>query len=126
MVPRNFPPSLLIPTLQAQANMLAWILMQRKANDGRKQCFKSSVRLESGWADVFCTRADEGVNAGEDPPDGEQAFVTVHYVKVLYLFPPDDRVLLCWYSSSCCGVEYRIGKLRERHVCRKIGKKALR
>ena len=62
--------------------MLVWVLMQRKARDGRKQCFKSSVKEESGWADVFCTEADQGVDRGEDPPEGTTVFLTLHYDKV--------------------------------------------
>lgn len=89
------PPCLLIPTPQAQANMMSWILSQRKDDDGRKQCFKSSVKAESGWADVFCTGADGGFDVAEGPPEGVHVFLTVHYVKVPFSPAPDCRILFC-------------------------------
>lgn len=73
--------------LKAQANLLAWLLAQRIALDGKKQCFRAAVKEESGWADVFCTEGDEGVGPADllhgDPSKGNvDIFLTVHYTKV--------------------------------------------
>eukprot|EP00904_Undaria_pinnatifida_P002927 jgi/Undpi1/12635/HiC_scaffold_6.g02303.m1 len=63
-------------TMRMQANVLAWILLERITLDGKKQCKISPSGV------TMCTGAAEGIDANGNPPERKGFALSLQYTKV--------------------------------------------
>lgn len=65
-----------------QANMLAWLLRQRLAADGKKQCYDDAFRDDANLVNLRCAGADRGAEEDGIQPEDNGFVVSLHYTKV--------------------------------------------
>lgn len=65
-----------------QANLLAWLLKQRIAADGNKQCYDASFKDDANLVDVRCTGGDRGAEEDGNQPEDNRFVISLHYTKV--------------------------------------------
>lgn len=81
-----------------QANMLAWLLRRRVADDGRKQCYDDAFRDDSNLVNLRCTGGDRGVEEDGIQPEDNGFVLSLHYTKV--------RELKRNPTSVCSSISY--------------------
>lgn len=65
-----------------QANMLAWLLRQRVAADGKKQCYDDAFRDDANLVNLRCTGAERGAEESGIQPEDNGFVISLHYTKV--------------------------------------------
>lgn len=85
--------TIITTTVKMQANVLAWILLERITLDGKKQCKISPSGV------TMCTGAAEGIDANGNPPERKGFALSLQYTKVSRYF--------VFVDSACSILQHR-------------------